>query len=125
MHWIIINKLVIFIFLGSLSACSSAKTEKVSATSKVSLNKKSSSSMLKKARTDQHKLQLDTCFDDEGSAQLWYKKSLDWQACSFPTQLYQCKGVLGAEGDGAVVRWALVKLHQKLNVGSQSYIFIV
>ncbi|MAD61654.1 MAG: hypothetical protein CMH49_09140, partial [Myxococcales bacterium] len=110
MHRLVFNKIIALIALALVSACSSAKTEKVSTTSKVSLSKQNSSNMPRNARADQPKPQLDTCFDDEGSAQVWYKKTLDWQACGFPTQLYQCKGILGSngKGDGAVIRWALV-----------------
>ena len=115
-HRLVFNKIIALIILTLVSACSSAKTEKASSTSKVSLSKQNSSSILKNARKNQHRDQLDTCFDDEGNAQVWYKKTLDWQACGFPTQVYQCKGILGTmgEGDGAVVRWALVKVHQGL-----------
>ena len=58
--------------------------------------------------------QLEDCVDDEGNPQVWHEKSLAWQACSFDTKLFQCKGTLGTEGDGAVVRWALIKTRQSL-----------
>lgn len=102
-------------------ACSSTHTEKVQKTTDSASAKLSQPSLETAKKLSQNKAQtslpkvlpqrpkLEACFDDEGLERVWTKKTLSWQACHFSTQLFQCKGVLGNEGDGAIVRWALVK----------------
>ena len=117
------SKVVMLVLLCLASACSSSKTDHTKSQSTSPMSKLDRSNEVKATqRSSQTPLllvnrpRIEDCIDDEGNAQVWYEKALDWQACSFATKLFQCKGTLGTEGDGAVVRWALIKTQQSFKL---------